>query len=683
MTSRHIGDLIASRRAVLGGLLSLPLLNLADARAQTGGGAPGFASVAATNADTVTLPPGYSFRAVIAWGDALFDSVTAPFDPDALTRADQERRFGQNNDMVALFPGTYSFPNATDQTRMLMCVNHEYFDPALLFPGLADPRTLSAGQIDIALAATGVSVITLDRSSGGWRLAKDAAPGAGLNRRITPFTPVLFSGPAARHPWIEAAAAFVNAHETTATQEANPEGAVRCGTSANCAGGRTPWGTYLSAEENFNNLFGLPDDRAPAFVEAYSDPAFVLDCANFGTLGAGPYAQLAPAQFDMAQNPYGPSLYGWIVEIDPYDPSWAPRKRTALGRRKAECATTSLTRDGRVAVYSADDQINEFLYKFVSRGHFDPNNRTANRDLLDDGQLYVARFSEDGTGVWLAITLRAANRAARRAGHLARFRDEADLMVRSRDAARLLGATPMDRPEDVEALLDDRWTGLGPVLVACTNNREQSFAHPGAPRRESADPDRAQANPAGHILRLDEDNHDAGALSFAWDVFVMAGDPNTPEPVVQSREGLPANVSTRLNGVNTFEGARFACPDNMCVDSSRNVWIATDGSDAVFADCNDSVLVAPAEASGARPVKRFLVGPVGCEICGPTMGLDERAFFVSIQHPGESNVAGAPIYELRWTRGQRPPSDFPDGNGAWPRSAVVVITKDDGGLIGG
>lgn len=666
--SKHIGNIIASRRAVLGGLAALPLLSLSRESAAMAHGLQ-FARVAATNADTITLPPGYSWRAVMAWGDALFDGMP-PFDPDALTRADQERRFGQNCDMVAVFPERHAFPPPRDGARMLMCVNHEYADPALMFPGLASARELTQAHIEAAIAACGVCVVELERSPVGWT----PLAGAPRNRRITPFTPVEFSGPAAAHPWIRAASDFVNAQETGTR-------GVRCGTYANCAGGQTPWGTYLTAEENFNSLFTASDERAPALRAAREEDAYILDGANFGMPLLSPLGALAPPQFDMSRNPYGPALYGWTVEIDPYDPESLPRKRTALGRRKAECATTALTRDGRVVVYSGDDQINEFLYKFVSRHRFDPRDRGANRDLLDDGQLYAARFDESGAGEWLPLTLRAANSAARRAGY-APFRDEGDVLMRARDAARLIGATPMDRPEDVEALLDANWVGQGPVLIACTNNREMGFARPGNPRRESPTPNRAQANPAGHILKLEEAGGDCGALRFRWDVFAMAGDPNAAELVATARTGLSAHISTLCEGAPTISGDRFACPDNLCVDSRHNVWVATDGADAVFADCNDSVLAMPTAASGPREVKRFLVGPVGGEICGPTMAPDERTFFVAVQHPGETDTQGVDISELRWTRGQRPPSTFPDGGNAWPRSAIVAITRDDGGRIG-
>ncbi|MDX2234061.1 MAG: DUF839 domain-containing protein [Hyphomonadaceae bacterium] len=665
----HLRDLIAqrlSRRAVLGAMAGAPLLSLADAagaRAALAGPAPAFASVPPTTADAVTVPAGYTVRTLIAWGDALHEGM-APFDPDVLTRADQERRFGQNNDMLALFPADYAFPWPKNQRRHLLCANHEYVEPALMFPSVASPAAFTRAQIEAMWAAMGLSVVQVAHDAdGAWRVVRDG--GGGLNRRVTPFTPVVFSGPANKHPWIAQAAAAFNAAEPGA-----PDGAVACGTLANCAGGMTPWGTYLSSEENFNFYFWNADPAA--LTERLAQPAYARDAAVFGYRPDLQSPPTGPAPYNLAANPTGPALYGWVVEIDPYDPAWTPRKRTALGRRKGECATTALTRDGRVAVYSGDDQIDQFVYKFVSRRRFRPADRRANRDLLDDGVLHAARLEPDGTGVWIPLTLRAANAAARETGGVAPFADEGDLMVRAREAARLLGATPMDRPEDVEAVLDDRWTGLGPVLIACTKNAVPGPARPGSPRRpDPAAPGAPVANVTGHILRLDEDDGDCGARRFRWDVFVMAGDPDA---------AAGAAVATTLDGRATLAGDRFACPDNVCFDSAFNVWITTDGSDAVFRDCNDNVVVAPLTAAGARPTKRFLVGPVGSEICGPLLSPDERAFFCAIQHPGDADGAGVGIGELRWAQGRKPPSTFPDGG--WPRSAVVYVTKDDGGKVG-
>ncbi len=678
--ANHTRQLTATRRALLGGALALPLLDLTSARAAPPASRLTFASVAATNADTVTVPPGYRVQTLIAWGDALFDDVPA-FNPDTVRRADQELRFGQNNDMLALFPAQYSFPFDPSSKRLLLCANHEYIDPALLYPGLARAADMTPAHWEAAYAATGCSVVELEVSANGWKVIRNVAPGAGRNRRITPFSPVLFSGPAKTHRWIKAASAGFNAAEPAGAGAV--DGEVRCGTTANCAGGRTPWGTYLTSEENFDGFFSLSDAKAPALTEAQADQAWIYDAGKFGyPLYSGGAARglSPPRQFDVASNPYGPALFGWVVEIDPYDPDWTPRKRTALGRKKGECANTAIAKDGRVCVYMGDDQIDEFIYKFISAGRFDPADRTANRDLLDHGQLYVARFNEDGSGDWLAITLESANKAVADAPYHARFEDEGDLVVRVREAALLLGATPMDRPEDFEALIDDYWVGRGVVLVNCTYNRNEEFYRPGNPRRGEAQTRHVQqANVGGHILRLDEHDNDCGATAFQWGVFALAGDPHATSGFMLPG-AIAADVSVTIKGAPTFSGDRFSCPDNLCFDTSDNVWIATDGSYAVFADCNDCVMAAPVVAARPPVVKRFLVGPVGAEICGPTFSLDERAFLCAIQHPGENDKAGASIAELRWRHKQDPPSTWPDGK--WPRSAVVVVTRTDGDTIG-
>lgn len=681
--AKHINELIASRRALLGGLAGLPLLDLAACATPAAQSIPGtaasgaFDSVAATNADTVTLPPGYSWRKLIAWGDALFEGMPDTVDLNTLTRAEQDRRFGQNNDMLALFAADYAFPPPKTQDRMILCANNEYASVELAYPSLASPRDLTAGQVEALLSAVGVSVVDIERHRGGWRVVKSSAS-RGNNRRITPFTPVVFSGPAANHPWIRAAAEIVNGAEPAAPGSDAPANAVRCGTLANCAGGLTPWGTYLTSEENFNYVyFGSLSAEAQL-----ADPALALDASSFGYPVGGPTG-IAPRQFQIAENPRGPSLYGWVVEIDPYDPTSTPKKRTALGRKKGECATTALTRDGRVAVYMGDDERNEHVYKFVTHRRFDPANRAANMDLLDGGQLYVAQFTETG-GLWIPITVDAANAAAMAQDSPVRFSDEADVLVRVRMAAFLLGATPMDRPEDIEALHDENWRGLGPVLIACTNNSDRGFAHPGNPRRDDPEhPNAAQSNHTGHILRIDEDGGDCGATTFTWDIFAMGGDPNAQSPTVRSNygRGAPTFIDTSFGGQQTISGARFACPDNLFIDSTYRVWIATDGSDTVFSDCNDCLMMTPSAAERPRPMKRFLVGPLGAEICGPLMAPDERAFFCAIQHPGGNDASGADYSRERWI-GASVPSHFPDGGNAWPRSAVVVITKDDGGRIG-
>jgi hypothetical protein len=673
--SPHIQDLI-SRRGILAGAAALPFLSLANSADAAALAqpirAPAFKPVAATHADAVTVPEGYAAKTLIAWGDALFDGV-APFDPNAVTRADQELRFGQNNDMLAIFPAQWTYPKAKDQNKFLLCANHEYFDPNMHFPAAAKLGDFTAENYAACFASMGVSVVQIERTAdNAWRVVRDAKPGAGVNRRITPYTPVVFSGPAAQHPWIVAAGEKVNAIEPGA-----PAGAIACGTHSNCAGGETPWGTYLTSEENFNSWYYNTGD---ADVGYKAEPTLQLDADNFG------YPLLRtlkrpnqPKQFDIAEVQSGPALYGWNVEIDPYDPTFIPRKRTALGRKKGECATTALSKDGRVVAYMGDDQVDEYIYKFVTKGRFNPKDRVANRNLLDDGVLHVARMNEDGTGEWLPLTLARANAAAKAAGFPHPFKDLGDVMVRVREAARLMGATPMDRPEDVEAICDAKGIGTGSVLAVMTKNPQQGFDRPGNPRRRDAQyPNRAQPNLSGHIIRIEETGADVAASTFRWGVFLLAGDPNAASLIEKTRGGQRLHTDVAVNGKATFTGDRFACPDNIAFDGAQNVWISTDGSPDVF-DGNDQVLVTTTAGAGPREVRRFLVGPVGSEICGPMLAPDDRAFFCAIQHPGESAVDGKSFSDTRWAGGA-PLSAFPDGS--WPRSAVVVVVKTDGGLVG-
>lgn len=690
--SPHLNDLVAarlSRRSILGGLATLPLLSAgacatSPSKANQPGRSLGFASVAATRADRVSVPEGYTASTLIAWGDPLFEADVdgtplPPLDLDALDRPQQELRFGTHNDMLALFPREYSFPVPRDGRRHILCSNHEYFDPTLAFPSARSLAELTPERMAALFAAIGVGVVAVEQHTDGrWFTVRDTRPGAGVNRRITPFTPVIFSGPAADHPWIRGAAEAFNAAEP-----GTPEGTVACGTLANCAGGQTPWGTYLTSEENFQSYFrAQPGDTAAAQAAA-ADPLLAEDAEIFGyRLRAGSTPWPASAANDLGQNPHGPVVYGWVVEIDPYDPTSTPKKRTAIGRKKGENAATALTRDSRVVVYQGDDQINEFVYKFVTRERFDPSNRAANMDLLDHGVLHAARFEVDGTGRWLPITLQAANAAAAQAG-AAPFADDGDLMVRARIAARLLGATPTDRPEDVEAMHGPDWIGTGQVFIPCTKGNQPTPARPARPVREGAEPD-GQINYAGHVIRIDEDGADCGATTFRWEMFLVGGDP-AAENNGSLPDGRPFLTSnTVVDRPPSFDGVPLACPDNLAFDTAGNVWITTDGAPDVFGDCNDMVVVASTPPGAARPqLNRFLVGPLGCEICGPTLSPDERTFLAAIQHPGEADADRNDYGDLRWEQPDtRPYSSFPDGGGAWPRSAVVYVRKDDGGVIG-
>jgi uncharacterized protein len=681
--SNHFSDLAVatlSRRGFIAATAALPALSLlpGDAVAQ----AAGFASVPENMDDKVTVPAGYKWNRLISWGDPLFEGMEpakpargAPF---TYTRAEQENRFGTYNDMIALFPGIWSYPwPETTQSRMIMCVNHEAVSPFMSAPSAqgvawsAEPVALEA-----MYSSMGVSVVELahDGVSGAWAVVKGPAPGQGKNRRVTPFSEVIFDGPAATHPWVRAACANVAATEHVRTGAPKVAGAFKVGTLQNCAGGYTPWGTYLTAEENINNVFFTKLASSPALTAAQAEHAYAFDQTSYGYNNGWPMG--GPDQFDLTKSPYAPSLYGWIVEIDPYDPNWVPRKRTAMGRKKNECATIVIAKNTKIVSYMGDDSANQFVYKFVSKRRFDPRNREVNRDLLSEGKLYAARLEADGTGSWIELSLSAANAAPKPAGATA-FIDQGDVLVRAREAALRLGATKMDRPEDVQSPTDGTFRGQGSVFIMCTgNNSDQGRAGNAAnPRRASAMGDGLERNFQGHIVRIDETRKDHASLTFTWDIFAVAGDPSAEKALVTTREGVVVNASSWHNGAPTTLGDRFAMPDNICFDNRGFAWVSTDGTADTF-PCNDGVYVMPTTGTGPRPVKRFLTVPVGAECCGPFVTADQRNFFCGMQHVGSASREGVSFR----SRDVGPFSTFPDGG--WPRDSVIVVRRIDGGIVG-
>lgn len=682
-TSNAFADLAIaqmSRRGFIAATAALPAFGLLPSAVQAR--AAGFASVPENMDDTVTVPKGYDWQRLISWGDPLFEGIApakpargAPF---AFSRAEQEMRFGTHNDMIALFPAKWSYPwPHTRPKRAIMCVNHEAVSPFMTAPspqGVA--WSASPQQIEAMYACMGVSVVELahDAKSGAWSVVKGKTPGQGRNRRITPFSEVIFDGPAAKHPWIVAGCAQVASFETAQSGPAKTQGAVKVGTMQNCAGGYTPWGTYLTAEENFDNQFFTLEKTSPALTSAQNDPAFAYDQKVYGydnTWRIG-----GPDQFDLTKNPHGPSLYGWIVEIDPYDPDWLPRKRTAMGRKANECATVVIAKNRRIVSYMGDDSNNQFVYKFISDGVFNPASRIANRDLLGAGRLFAARLEADGSGQWLELTPAAANAAAKPEGAAA-FVDQGDVLVRAREAALRLGATKMDRPEDVQSPTDGSFLGRGSVFVMCTGNLsdEGRAGNAANPRRARLSGDGLERNFQGHMVRFDETDGDHCAMTFKWDVFAIAGDPSAQTVPVTNRDGETINVSSWHNGRPTTSGDRFAMPDNICFDQKGFAWVSTDGSPDTF-PCNDGVYVMPTSGIGPRPVKRFLTVPVGAECVGPFVTLDQRNFFCGVQHVGAQSREG-----VSYRGGDVGPySTFPDG--AWPRDSVIIVRRKDGGVVG-
>ncbi len=579
-------------------------------RQAAGRGRLGFAAIQPSTADRILVPDGYRATVLLGWGDALFPDVP-PFDIANQTPELQARRFGYNCDFLAYLP----LPeHAGAPDHGLLWVNHEYTDGAMMFPGY-DAANPTPAQVDIELAAHGASIVEVRRTREGWAYVRDSR----YNRRITGTTPIAIAGPAAGHPLLQ-------------TRE-DPTGTRVLGMLNNCGGGVTPWGTVLTCEENFNQYFANVNALADADLRRAAHRRYGLP----GGASERKWERFY-RRFDVAQEPNEPFRFGWVVEVDPYDPTSQPVKRTALGRIKHEAATCVVAPSGQVVVYSGDDERFECVYKFVSRGRWDPQRREANRDLLDDGTLYVARFDADGTGVWLPLVfgqgpLTAANG----------FPDQGAVLVHTRQAAELVGGTKMDRPEDIETN-----PVTGKVYVVLTNNSNR-----GVGANAAADAANPRANNRfGHIIELTEDGGDPAGTRFHWEIFLLCGD--------------PADPSTYFAGFDKTQVSPISSPDNITFDTRGNLWIATDGQPPTLR-VNDAVHVVPTEGEERGYLRQFLSGVVGCEVASLVLTPDDGALFVSIQHPGEGGSLAVPT------------STWPH-NPACP--SVVVVTRERGGPIG-
>jgi secreted PhoX family phosphatase len=426
-TERPFRDVAAarlSRRGLLQGAVATaavgvlgPTLTRGVALAQSGSTLT-FTEIAPGPKPDHAVAPGYNAQVLIRWGDKVLPGAPA-FDVKQQSATAQAQQFGYNCDFIAYAPLP---PGSNTSDHGLLWVNHEYTELHMMFPGL-DPKTMvetaTKEMVEIELAAHGGSVIEVRKIGGTWQVVE----GSAYARRLHPMgTEMRLSGPAAGHPRMK-----------TTT---DPTGTVVIGMLNNCAGGWTPWGTVLSAEENFNGYFGGDFTKTPEAV-------------NYKRYGLAPKPRYAFSRFhdrfNVEKEPNEANRFGWIVEIDPYDPSSVPVKRTALGRFKHEAGQVWVNPDGTVTVYSGDDENNDYVYKFVSRGRYNPSDRGANRNLLDDGTLYAAQFSDDGTVKWRPLVfgqgpLTPANG----------FHSQADVLIETRRAADLLKATPMDRPEDIE-----------------------------------------------------------------------------------------------------------------------------------------------------------------------------------------------------------------------------------------
>jgi uncharacterized protein len=639
--------LVGSLAAAVTGYFGSSLFGLASssAHATTATGLLGFAAIPTSEADTVVVPPGYRTQVILPWGDPVTGSYPA-YSLEA-SGDDQEMQVGSHHDGMHFFPIEAKGPYEGSSTDGLLVLNHEYVEPRFMHAAAvgteadldALPMTDGGREADHVLKELNGHGVTIARirkgEDGAWALERDPR-----NRRITGLTPMEISGP-------------VRGSDLVKTKY-SPDGTMTRGTLNNCAHGVTPWNTYLTAEENWAGYFRNDDqeDQKPNLPREHSRYGVQTGKSRYGwelaESGADEFIRFdASSKGASAAEDYRnePNTFGWIVEIDPFDPDSTPVKRTALGRFAHEGVVFGPAREGKpVVCYSGDDARFEYIYKFVSAQPYAA--AASDGRLLDDGTLFVARFHDDGSGEWLAL-VHGENGLTADNG----FASQADVLVNTRTAADFVGATKMDRPE---------WGAVDPktgmVYFTLTNNSRRS--------QEQVDAANPRANNEfGHIVRWREAGDDPAATTFAWDLFVIAGNQ------AQSRD---------LKGQPLTDDNIFSSPDGLWFDHDGRLWIQTDigessqnqGEHKVFG--NNQMLAAD-PVSGE--IRRFLTGPVGQEITGVVTTPDGKTMFINVQHPGATT----------------PPKDFaagvlnshwPDAGNSYPRSATVIITKEDGGVIG-
>jgi hypothetical protein len=605
------GSIAVSTVVVAGTVAAQPEL----AEAQTAP-SPRFGAITPTTpeVDEIVVSDGYYARTLIRWGEPL--TPDAPeFDVWNQTAEAQSKQFGYNCDFVGFFPLTLG-SNASN--RGILAVNHEYTNPELMFSRY-DIDNPTRNQVDVEIAAHGMSMVEIQRAPDGtWSYNRNSR----YNRRYTGFSGMAVSGPAANHPWMHT--------------NADPTGSTVLGTLNNCAAGKTPWGTVLTAEENFHQYFANLDGLAK------NDPRYAVHRRYGMPTGESERKwERYHSRFNVAQEPNEAFRFGWMVEIDPYDPARAPIKRTALGRFRHEAATIAVAPNGQVVAYTGDDAQFEYVYKFVSAGTYNPRDRAANFGLLDEGTLYVAKFNDDGSGEWLPLVYGQGPLTTQNG-----FTSQGDVLVKTRLAADALGATKMDRPEDIETNPVNR-----KVYVALTNNtRRGGDNQPGV---DVANPRPNNAN--GHIIEITEAGNNHAATTFTWEIFLLAGNPADDE-------------TAYFAGFDKSQVSPIANPDNITFDLAGNLWIATDGA-ARSINFNDGLFAVPVAGAQRGHLKQFFAAVNGSEVCGPEFTPDNRTLFVAIQHPGEGGTFEEPI------------STWPDKQGL-PRPSVVTVQAFDSRIIG-
>jgi len=597
----------------------------------------GFSAVAVSSADEIVVPEGYSYQVIIPWGTPILGSFPS-FSVNS-TGADQAEQVGSHHD------GMHFYPIDGSSDDGLLVLNHEYVEPRLMhaaaqglaltssaLPPLVDGER-PADQVRKEANAHGVSVVRIVKAANNeWSVQPDA-----LNRRITALTPMEIHGPVRGSDFVKTLY--------------SPNGTMTRGTLNNCGNGYTPWGTYMAAEENwagyFTNKGDNPREHSRYGVQTGATSRYAWELADNG---ADEFVRFdASIKGATAADDYRnePVCFGWMVEIDPFDPTSNPKKRTAMGRFGHEGVVFAPAEEGKpVVCYSGDDSRFEYIYKFVTAANY--NAATANGSLLDEGTLYVARFNDDGTGEWLPLVY-GQNGLDEANG----FTSQADVLVNTRLAADFMGATPMDRPE---------WGAVDPangdVYFTLTNNTSRN-----AGNVNEANP--RVTNRHGHIIRWKEDGGEQAATTFSWDIFLFGGD--------SGESGVDTNIGYDPNGDVLTADNILSSPDGLWIDPDSRVWIQMDsGYTDPFGNC--AMLVADPTTGD---LKRFLVGPIDQEITGITMTPEQRTLFINVQHPGEGTSAtdfAAGNYTSSWP-------DFMPATRP-PRSATVVVWKNDGGIVG-
>ncbi|CUH78534.1 PhoX family protein [Tropicibacter naphthalenivorans] len=591
-----------SRRGFLGGALAFGsaatvfgaglMSSTTAARAEGAGFA--FKPIDIATDHAIHVPEGYAHKVLVRWGDALWSEADGAYDPETGVSVEMsDKVFGENTDGMELFEV---------DGKQLIAVNSEYVNPKINLPAASEGVPQTADEVRLLKNLQGVTVMEIAEGENGFEVVKDSP----YNRRITHETVMELQGPLAGHALVQT--------------NADPEGRTVKGTMNNCGSGKTLWDTYLTCEENFNGYFGATGEMPEG--EGYK---------RYGIGGEGRYAyEKFDTRYDISAEPNEPHRHGFVTEIDPANPGSTPIKRTALGRFKHENAEMVQASDGRIVVYMGDDERGEYLYRFVSNGVWEEG--TNGGDLLNDGTLYVAKFSDDQTGEWLPLTPATTGM------------ELAEILAFTRMAASAVGGTTMDRPE---------WVAANPTkveaYVALTNNKNRGVKpNAGGDDTSVNAVNPRETNKFGQIARWTPNGGNHAADGFAWDLYVMAGNPTIYD-----------NAYAGSDNVNA--GNMFNSPDGMAFSSDGMLWIQTDGDYKNEGDFvgmgNNQMLVGNTDTG---EIARFMTVPNGAEVTGLCWSADRKVAFVGVQHPG---------------------GQWPDNAGK-PRSSIVAVWREDGAVIG-